>query len=114
MDEPPALVLASNGIPHGRRDTSPDAQPCEPILADALDIAKTPQAFLAGKAAVARASDAAKGQLNGVVGCKVVDGHHAGLEAANDGLHGGVSFLAMDRSAQAEVGCVGDGQNMLC
>lgn len=110
----PRAVLARNGILDRRGDGRLDAQPAEAILTDGLCVAEAAEALLAGEAAVARAGDAAKGELDGVVGGEVVDGDHAGLEAADDGLQGGVALGAVDGGAEAEVGGVCDGEHVLC
>lgn len=110
----PRAVLVRNGILDRRRNGRLDAQPAEAVLADGLCVAEAAEPFLAGEAAVARAGDAAKGELDGVVGCEVVDGDHACFEAADDGLEGGVALGAVDGGAEAEVGCVCDGEDVFC
>ncbi|KAH6605612.1 hypothetical protein Trco_004765 [Trichoderma cornu-damae] len=113
LGEAPRAILAGDGVLHGGRDGSLDAQPAEAVLADGLCVAEAAEALLAGEAAVARAGDAAKGELDGVVGGEVVDGDHAGLEAADDGPQGGIALGAVDGGAEAEVGGVGDGEHVL-
>ncbi|KAK1238367.1 hypothetical protein MKX07_006513 [Trichoderma sp. CBMAI-0711] len=113
LREAPRAVLVGNRILHGGGDGRLDAEPAEAVLADGLDVAEAAQALLAGEAAVAGAGDAAKGQLDGVVGGEVVDGDHACLEAADDGLEGRVALGCVDGGAEAKVGGVCDGEDVL-
>lgn len=114
LSKSPRPILARDRVLHRGRDGSLDTQPAEAVLADGLDIAQAAETLLTCKAAVARAGDAAKGKLDGVVGGEVVDGDHAGLEAADDGLQGRVALGAVDGGAEAEVGGVCDGEHVLC
>lgn len=114
LGKSPRPILARDRVLYGGRNSRLDTQPAEAILADGLCVAKAAETFLACEAAVARAGDAAKGELDGVVSSEVVDGDHARLEAADDGLQGWVALRAVDRGAKAKVGGICDGENVLC
>lgn len=108
----PALGLALDRVLHGGRNACSEIQPPESVFADCLDVAEAAETFFTGEAAIARAAGAAKGELHGVVGGEVVDGDHAGADPPDDGLEVGVALGAVDRGAEAEVGGVGDGEDV--
>lgn len=110
----PALFLARHRILHRGRDAGPNTHPAKAILADALDITQASEAFLACESAVPRAGDSTKGELDGIVSGEVVDSNHARLKATDDGAHGGIALGAVNGGAETKVGCVCDGEHVLC
>lgn len=113
LGELPAVWLAGDGILHRGRDTCADAQPAEAVLTHSLGIAEATETLLASEAAVTRAADTTKGQLNSVVDGKIVNGDHSSAQTLDDGLQVGVTLGAVDRGSEAEVVDVGNGENVL-